>query len=154
MSKVVKDGDTVKISKPEAAVIDDHDEQVVKDDKTGDTLLIPSDNATTKLTYKDGKPIPDRIVTILLSEYVNYPEDISGYVKDGNLVVNENLKTILPNSKSQANPQGKVDPQSLELVLETQVYKNEKGEVQKIIKSIPKDQYPAVKKLREMAKKA
>lgn len=132
----------------EIEAVNDHDDQVVDIPGTGEKLHIPSDKATTELKDTEGQVIPDRILTALHNEHVNYPDEINGYIKAGDLKVNQDVKTILPNSG------GKTDPASEDLVLEIQGYDDGKGHTMSIRKSIQKKYYPTVLKLREMTKAA
>src|SRR5687768_15661680 len=93
----------------EVEEVNDHDDQVVEVPGTGEKLHIPSEKATTEMKDTDGQVIPDRILTALHNEHVNYPDDINGYRKAGDLKIIQDVKTKLPNSG------GKIDPQSEEL---------------------------------------
>jgi hypothetical protein len=140
-----KESDTTTATPAEVEEVNDHDDQVVEVPGSGEKLHIPSEKVTTEMKDTEGQPIPDRILTALHNEHVNYPDEINGYLKVGELKVNQDVKNILPNSG------GKTDPQSEQLVVEIQQYENEKGETMKIKKSVQKKYYPTVLKLREMA---
>jgi|SRR5688572_9386597 len=145
---MTKKSSEIEETAAEVEEVNDHDDQVVEVPGTGEKIHIPSEKATTELKDTDGQVIPDRILTALHNEHVNYPEEINGYRKAGDLQIQQDVKTTLPNSG------GKIDPQSEQLVVEVQQYENDKGETMKIKKSVQKKYYPTIQKLREMAQAA
>lgn len=129
--------------------IEDKDEVVV-DEKTKETIVIPSDVSTTGLKFEDGNPVPDRVVTVLLAEYGEYPQDTgANFVKEGDIQVTQDAgkdhDRIL-----EVQRYVKKDPETEKTMMEddgkTPVY-------MEIRRTIMKNHYPVVLKLREMINK-
>jgi hypothetical protein len=65
------------------------EEEVIEDERTNETFVIPSDVATTDYVDSDGNKIPDRVLTILINDYGTYPEYVSDFKKKGDLVTKD-----------------------------------------------------------------
>jgi hypothetical protein len=139
-------------------------EEVITDPKTNETFVIPSNVATTGMKDENGNPIPDRVLSVLISEYCNYPDSLGDFQKKGEMqsktLDNGNVvETVVYEHPTEVYKQEDFK-NTLESDKVSDEVKNKvresigKKKVQTIKKTILKENYPTVLELRKMAEKA
>jgi hypothetical protein len=117
------------------------EEEVIHDERTNETFVIPPDVATTDYVDAEGKKIPDRVLTILINEYGTYPEGINDFAKKGDLVTKDGKDGSKIEIQTYEHPKD-TDPKTKKLKTIT------------IKKKLSKQYYEAIMRLRnEVLKK-